>query len=137
MKITWRECPRRSSPPSEPSIESVVVAVVEPAMVAAGAFAARDTGFLRTPGWPTRKLIWANWGAPERSNRKRDRCSVQAAAELGFYGKWDQPWDPPFGVVTTSKPHGNHASCLGQQFCNKVGICVVPACTCAQKKFGY
>ena len=56
-------------------------------MVAAGAFAARDTGFLRTPGWPTRKLIWANWGAPERSNRKRDRCSVQAAAQLGILRK--------------------------------------------------
>ena len=64
-------------------------------MVAAGAFAARDTGFLRTPGWPTRKLIWANWGAPERSNRKRDRCSVQAAEELGFSPKWGQPWGAP------------------------------------------
>ena len=68
-------------------------------MVAAGAFAARDTGFLRTPGWPTRKLIWANWGAPERSNRKRDRCSVQAAAELGFLPEMGPTLGPPLSVL--------------------------------------
>ena len=87
---------------SQPLIESVVVAVVEPAMVAAGAFAARDTGFLRTPGWPTRKLIWANWGAPERSNRKRDRCSVQAAAELGILPEMGPTLGPPLSVLCSS-----------------------------------
>ena len=49
MKNTRGACPRRSSALSQPSIESVVVAVVEPAMVAAGGFAARDTGFFENP----------------------------------------------------------------------------------------
>ena len=68
-------------------------------MVAAGAFAARDTGFLRTPGWPTRKLIWANWGAPGRSNRKRDRCYVQATAELVILPEMGPPLGPLISVL--------------------------------------
>ena len=77
-------------------------------MVAAGAFAARDTGFLRTPGWPTRKLIWANWGAPERSNRKRDRCSVQAAAELGILLEMGPPLPPPPSVLWSAFVISDH-----------------------------
>ena len=68
-------------------------------MVAAGGFAARDTGFLRTPEWPTRKLIWANWGARERSNRKRDRCSVQAAEELWILLEMGSTLGPPPSVL--------------------------------------
>ena len=71
-------------------------------MVAARARTARGSGFLRTPGWPTRKLIWANWGAPERSNRKRDRCSVQAAAELGFLPEMGPTLGPPPSVLCSS-----------------------------------
>ena len=59
----------------QPSIESVVVAVVEPAMVAAGAFAARDTGFLRTPLLATWKSVWTKLPARGPTVRKSYRCS--------------------------------------------------------------
>ena len=46
-----------------------------PAMVAAGAFAARDTGFLRTPLLSTWKSVWTKLPARGPTVRKSYRCS--------------------------------------------------------------
>ena len=76
MKNSWRGCPRRPSSHSQSlRSKSVVVAVVEPAMVAAGAFAARDTGFLRTPLLSTWKSVWTKLPARGPTVRKSYRCS--------------------------------------------------------------